>query len=156
MTFEDWDDLIYGIERGECILFLGQDLPMGNSAAERPVPTRDLALRFLKGLGAGAAAGPNTDSGTLAQVAQRFLAEKDEVSLEREVERWHGALQGQGSTLHDNLAALPFRLIVTSSHDPLMQDALRRAGKVPEVGVSRFAAPAHGLRDASILERWPQ
>jgi hypothetical protein len=42
-------------------------------------------------------------------------------------------MRDQVSSLHANLAALPFRLIVTSNHDPLMETALRLANKTPAV-----------------------
>jgi hypothetical protein len=47
--------------------------------------------------------------------------------------RWHGEWSDRPSTVHDDLAALPFRLIVTSGLDPMMESALRRAGKAPAV-----------------------
>jgi hypothetical protein len=47
--------------------------------------------------------------------------------------RWHEELRGEGCALRDDLAALPFRLVVTSAHDPLLETALRRAGKAPAV-----------------------
>lgn len=51
-----------------------------------------------------------------------------------ELSRWHQGLTAERSALHDDLAALPFHRIITSSHDPLMETALREAGKVPHVG----------------------
>ena len=50
-----------------------------------------------------------------------------------EITRWHDGLIKEQSILHADLAALPFRLILSSSLDPLMEMALRRAGKDPWV-----------------------
>ncbi len=130
MSFEHWDKLLYGIEQGECILFLGPDLPLVPSGGERRLPARALLSRLLAQL---SGEDSRTDSGDLARVSQRFLAREDEMSLEMEVARWHRQLVGERSTLHDDLAALPFRLIVTSGHDPLIEEALRAAGKEPAV-----------------------
>jgi hypothetical protein len=80
----------------------------------------------------------------LARIAQRFLAEEDEVTLEMEVARWHEELKNQRSAIHDGLAALPFHWIVTSSHDPLMETALRAAQKTP--AIERYHYKGHNKR----------
>ena len=55
-------------------------------------------------------------------------------------------MRDQVSTLHANLAALPFRLIVTSNHDPLMETALRRADKNPAVAPGRRSSRSRSAR----------
>jgi hypothetical protein len=129
MAFEHWEKLLYGIQQGECILFVGPELPLVPRDGERRVPARALADRLVQDLGADGA----VDAGNLARISQRYLAREDEVGLEMEVTRWHEVLAGERSSVHDDLAALPFRWIVTSGHDPLMETALREAGKTPEV-----------------------
>ncbi len=130
VAFGRWDKLLYGIGRGECILFLGPDLPLARPGGEQRLPVHALAERLSAQLDDK---DPDLDRDDLARVAQRFLAQEDEMSLEMEVTRWHQELAGERSALHDDLAALPFRLIVTSGHDPLMETALRQAGKAPAV-----------------------
>ncbi len=130
MAFDHWDKLLYGIERGECTLFLGPDLPLALPGGERRLPVRGLSSRLSAELDGE---DPGLEPRDLARVAQRFLAQEDEVGLEMEVARWHEELAGERSSLHDDLAALPFRLIVTSGHDPLIETALREAGKTPAV-----------------------
>ncbi len=123
MEFEHWDKLVYGIERGECILFLGPQLPLELTNGERLVPTHDLAVRLLEQLDKNNRDlnnGPNE----LAQISQCFLAQEGEVGLEMEVSRWNEDFREKPSPLHADLAALPFRLIVTSSHDSMMETAL--------------------------------
>ncbi len=127
MAFEHWDKLAYGIERGECILFLGPDLPLIEAGGERRVPVRDLTTRLLSKLDVQ----PGEEASNLARISQRFLAQEEDLGLEMEVTRWHESLREQTSALHADLASLPFRLIVTSSHDPLMETALRQANKLP-------------------------
>jgi TIR domain/SIR2-like domain len=133
VEFHDWDRLVYGIGRGECILFLGPQLPLAGSGGVTRIPTDDLATRLLGQLDGEPAARASADANSLARVAQRFLAQEAEVDLEMEINRWHQGLADQPSALHDHLAALPFRLILTSSLDPLMEGALRRAGKQPVI-----------------------
>ena len=127
MAFEHWDKLAYGIERGECILFLGPDLPLIGAGGERRIPVRDLTARLLSKLPAQA----GDEANNLARIAQRFLAQEEDLGLEMEVTRWHESLREQTSAVHSDLASLPFRLIVTSSHDPLLETALRRRNKLP-------------------------
>jgi len=133
VEFREWDKLVYGIGRGECILFLGPQLPLEGADGKPRIPTEDLATRLLDQLYEERGARASTDLNNLARVAQHFLAQEAEVDLEMEINRWHQGLTEQSSAVHDHLAALPFRLILTSTLDPLMEMALRRAGKQPYV-----------------------
>ncbi len=85
MAFAHWDKLLYGIGKGECILFLGPELPLLLPDGERRVPARALGERLLQELGQEA----TVDAANLARIAQRYLAQEDEVGLEMEVTRWH-------------------------------------------------------------------
>lgn len=134
MSFAHWDKLLYGIERGECILFLGPELPIEAPDRPREIPEQSLASRLLHELDDEGLAGFDPQPSDLAWIAQRFVAHEDEVGLEMQLGRWHHEWRDRSSPLHDDLAALPFRLIVTSLLDPLMEGALRRAGKAPAVG----------------------
>ena len=133
MEFREWDKLVYGIDRGECILFLGPQLPLDRGDGQRSIPAEGLAARLLEQLDGASSARTSTELSDLARISQRFLAQEAEVDLEMEINRWHQGLTEQRSTLHDHLAALPFRLILTNSLDPLMEMALRRGGKQPWV-----------------------
>ena len=133
MPFAHWDKLIYGIERGECILFLGPELSLDAADGSREVPEQSLASRLFDALDDDALAGLTPRSSDLSWIAQRFVAREDEVGLEMQLARWHRDWVDRPSTLHDDLAALPFRLIVTTGLDPLMENALRRAGRTPAV-----------------------
>jgi hypothetical protein len=138
MAFETWDKLLYGIERGECTLFLGPELPLQPPGGERRIPARDLARRLLHRLAEGGGGDQAGESQDLARIAQCFVQREDEVGLEIEVKNWHNELAGERSTLHDDLAALPFRRVVTSAHDPLMETAFGHAGKTPAVARYHF------------------
>lgn len=133
MEFREWDKLVYGMERGECILFLGPQLPLDLGDGKRRIPAEDLAARLLEQLDDRTSARDSTELHDLARISQRFLAQGAEVDLEMEITRWHDGLIKEQSILHADLAALPFRLILSSSLDPLMEMALRQAGKDPWV-----------------------
>lgn len=133
MSFAHWDKLLYGIERGECILFLGPELPVDSPGGEREVPSQSLARRLVGALDDDGLAGFDPQPADLPWIAQRLISQEDEVALEMQLGTWHQALLKRPSTIHGALAALPFRLIVTSGLDPLMETALREAGKAPAV-----------------------
>ena len=50
MPFAHWDKLLYGIEKGECILFLGPELPVEMPDGVPLVPAQSLARRLLRAL----------------------------------------------------------------------------------------------------------
>ena len=133
MSFAHWDKLLYGIEKGECILFLGPELAVETPDGPRQVPVQSLARRLLQGLDDPGLASLDPRPSDLAWIAQRFVAQEDEVGLEMQLVQWHREWLNRSSSLHNDLAALPFRLIVTSGLDPLMETALHGAGKAPTV-----------------------
>ena len=62
--------------------------------------------------------------------AQRFVAREDEARSRNPLTRWHREWSDSSyCSVHDDIAALPFRFIVTSGLDPLMESALRRAAE---------------------------
>ena len=146
MRFAHWDKLLYGIEKGECILLLGPELPSDGSGGQPQVPAQSLARRLWQALDDERLSDPKASD--LVWIAQRFVTHEDEVSLEMQLGQWHQEWLQRSSTLHDDLAALPFRLIVTSGLDPLIEAALRRAGKAPVVGRYHF----HGRNEELLPE----
>ena len=146
--FRDWDKLLYGIHRGRCTLFLGPELPLLDPEGNQTIPAHVLAMRLLVALGDD---NPGAVSAAdLAPVIERFLAEEDEFGLEMEFQEWHGWLKGQQSTLHDDLAALPFRLIVNGSYDPLIEMALSRARQAGRRGSLPFRGTELGPAAGSL------
>ena len=133
MSFAHWEKLLYGIEKGECILFLGPELAVDMPEGPPQIPVQSLARRLVQALDDQGLASLDPQPSDLAWIAQRFVAQEDEVGLEMQLVQWHREWLDRSSSLHDGLAALPFRLIVTSGLEPLMETALHHAGKVPAV-----------------------
>jgi hypothetical protein len=133
MAFAHWDKLLYGIERGECILFLGPELSCAAPGAPREPPVQSLARRLLQQLDDQSLANLNPRPSDLAWISQRFVAKEDDVGLEMQLEQWHREWAARLSSVHVDLAALPFRRIVTSGLDPLIETALRHVSKTPAV-----------------------
>src|SRR5262245_11878757 len=84
-----WNKLLYGIEKGECILLLGPELPVEMPDGVRDVPLRPLARRLLRVLDDDGLGDFDPQPSDLAWIAQRFVAQEDEVSLEMELVQWH-------------------------------------------------------------------
>ena len=93
---------------------------------ERRAPMHQLSRRLFDLLREHGGDVSGLEPDNLAQIAHHFLAAEDQLGLDMQVGTWHKQLVNESSTLHDDLAALPFRLILTTSHDPLMETALRR------------------------------
>lgn len=152
MAFEDWDKLLYGINRGECTLFLGPELPMLPPDSDPVQPIRLLTDQLFGQLRERGDDTPDLEPDNLPQVAQQFLSVEDDFALEMEVGRWHEGLAGKRSQVHEALAQLPFRRIVTSAHDPLMEAALRHAGKSPAVERYHYKGNNPGLLDEPTVD----
>lgn len=156
MPFDKWRMLLHTITAGECILFLGPDLPLVLPDGTRRCPTTDLARKIAGALEPGDGAAAVADPNDLARAAQCLLIQEEgnAIKLEMLVSEWHENLSGQRSELHDDLAALPFHHIITSAPDPLMETALREAGKSPCVERYHYRG-ANDERRANFSAREP-
>jgi hypothetical protein len=134
MTERDWETVLWNLTRGTCVLFLGPNLLADDEAGEPSEGTAAALARHL------AEQTGDTEVGDLAQVAQRYVSAPSfgRNDLEREVVRFYGRANELDSDLHRDLAALPFSLVVSSSHDSWMQNAFSGEGKTPLVGFYNY------------------
>jgi hypothetical protein len=136
LTERDWETVLWNITRGTCVLFLGPNL-LADGAEEPAEGTAGALARHLaEQLG-------DTDYSDLAQVAQRYVSSPSfgRNDLEREVVRFYGRTNQLPSALHRDLAALPFSLVVSSSHDAWMQNAFSAENKAPFVESYNYRGP---------------
>jgi len=127
------------VRTGQCILFLGAALhaPPPESSGfsypqdERPLLGGDLAQKLAEACGYGEKF-PNESYGDLQRVALCT-----EITLGRRglVERLQEFLtEGKKpSAAVKMLAAMPFRIVVTTNYDQLLEEALLQLGKKPKV-----------------------
>jgi len=82
---------------------------------------------------AGNLSGPEVPAGQddLAHVAQIFQRQNDRIALEMVVEDFYREYAGQATSIHRQLAALPFRFCIDITHGGFLATALRAAGKSP-------------------------
>jgi hypothetical protein len=148
----DWRRLVHIIQRGTCILLLGPDAA---TDADDPdgVP---LARRLAEMLAAKLEGGPSLpDRDNLPSVAQTFEAARGRVELEMEVEDFCGAYAERATPLHEDLAALPFAVYINTAPDPALVNALRAAGREPQVAHYDFKrASAFDLRAPTPEHPW--
>ena len=110
------------VGKEDCVLFLGNDLPFGYPTAAPPCRAElAAALAREQGLPAG-----ETD---LATVALLFEGARGRNALVRRVMDLLDQPAYQPTALHQQVAALPFRAIITTAQDRMLERALDAAGK---------------------------
>jgi len=130
-----WNNLVGPLRHGNCVLMLGSEIPVkatsatngsqsGNTLAE------ELRLRLARELEED----DRSPSGnTLAALAQQYEDTEGfgPTTLRATAEMVLTSRQYSPSSVHEQLAALPFSLIVTTGQDTMLEQALKAAGKSP-------------------------
>lgn len=130
---EDWDGLIDPIRTGKCILMLGPDAAGEEIDSHFKPFTEILANNLAKSSdinGVAKSSGISIDTSNLAQVSL-FYEMKTKKRVRPKVEAFYLKRQENTSRFHENLAALPFQLTVTSTPDDMFYNALKNANKNP-------------------------
>lgn len=125
----DWDLLIDNLREGLCVPFLGAGASLGFGGPGLP-SGRELAERIAKDCGY-----PGPDKQDFFRVCQYYAMQKDQASLRRLIHRSLDTSHVQPGRVHDILAKLPLRYVLTTNFDDLMERAFRANGKNPTVAV---------------------
>jgi hypothetical protein len=135
-------DLVERIRAGECILFLGAgvhappaDDPSQYPEQERPLLGRGLA-EALAGQSEFSKRYSDDSPSDLQRVSLHIDTEKElgRAKLVDYLKR-HLRIGKKPSKALRMLSALPFRIIVTTNYDPLLEMSLRQRGKEPQIVV---------------------
>lgn len=124
---EDIDLIVERIHEERCVPFLGAGVSLGFNGAGLPTAS-GLAQSLANGCNY-----PGADKTDLFRIAQYYELVKDRTSLHRRIRT---ALQVPGvgpGRVHQVIASLPVRYVLTTNFDDLMERAFRDAQKVPEV-----------------------
>ena len=115
------DQLLSNIKKGDCVLFLGADLPLGYPGAPLSRPELAAALAERYGLPAGL---------SWPETVQAYLGRfpRDRNGVIRFVQERCSGPQIQPGPLHRAVAGAGFRAIVTAAYDELLEQALKDAG----------------------------
>ncbi|MCX6583585.1 MAG: toll/interleukin-1 receptor domain-containing protein [Candidatus Aminicenantes bacterium] len=133
---DDWNTLIKAIMRGNCILMLGPDAStVEENGTYRPL-TEILANQLAEKIRPEDKT--QIDVSNLAQVSQYYIRTKKKDDLLTKVSRFYEDRPWIISSLHTDLAALPFYFVITTALDKMFYDALDRENKIPHVGRYNF------------------
>lgn len=121
-----WNSLVTSMQSGDCVLVLGPDVPPAGeeSPGGEARPTRDMLRDHL--LEELREVQPQVDEASPFAVAQLY-EENSALStsnLRNVATGFYRRLRCQPGALHRALAELPFGLVLTTSHDNLMESAL--------------------------------
>ena len=154
MRDEDWESLIYSIQRGRCILMLGPLVATETvGGGERPLVellSEELAEK-LDGMG------PGIDRTNLLQIAEQYRIARRASNLDQHVWSFYNTRKSATCpAVFNDLAAIPFQTILTTSHDDFLERSFNaREGKMCNVDFyhsgRKRPLPATGSVEAPLI-----
>lgn len=121
--------LVASIQAAECVLVLGPRILAPEEVAGPGVSVADdLAGKLFDELNVPAAEGQG-----FRRAIMRYERERSPEACRTLVRQLICEYEGHPTPLHLDLATLPFKLVLCATHDGLMLDAFRQAGKVDAV-----------------------
>lgn len=141
LTDQDWRRLAQTVQRETCILLLGPDVAVSEQDPQHTPLTTLLSRSLAEDLEHDPQIVNPDDLRHVAQVYEN-KAENDHVDLELYVKDFYRPFQQQTTALHRRLADLPFSLCINTTHDTFMVNALKAAGKSPQVAHYNFRKPS--------------
>ena len=137
MKERHWNNLVGSLRHGNCVLMLGSEIPVTVSSTPSTTASQDgttLAEELRRRLARELEEDNRSSSGnTLAALAQQYEDTEGfgPTTLRATAEMVLMSRLYSPSTVHDQLASLPFSLIVTTGQDAMLEQALKTAGKTP-------------------------
>lgn len=120
MNESDWNSLVYSLRTGNCILLLGPEVATGGWDGDAKPLSSLLSNELAAELGNRVQV---LDRDNLAHVAQLYAAAESPLDLQVRAAEFYQRRAHQPGPIHRDLATLPFPLIVSATHDSLMQQA---------------------------------
>jgi hypothetical protein len=162
MPYCEWDDdnlesLINAIECGNCILMMGAGVSLEKDGDEFLPCTEILARNLAEDIKNETEQwNINPDTSNLAQVAQYYDLIKGKNKLQSSVKKFYAKRKNAGCEIYRNLSALPFSNIITTAHDQMFYNALKKRQKEPIIKHFNFCEKnrifSHkGSRDAPLI-----
>jgi hypothetical protein len=155
----NWDALLYAIYYQKCVLLLGPGAAMeedegGNLRPCNDILANELAHDIQEELKRDLRI-EDIDTNDLLQSAQYYQwIKNNRMSLEEKVTSFYAKRASLTSTLHRNLAQLPFSLIITSTFDNMMLNALAelKGQKQPRTEFHHYKGPKQDLVQMGSVE----
>lgn len=147
MKEKDWRTLMYGISQGNCILVLGPEIAVPDETPTTGPDGEPLPPQFA---GNGRITLPemlanqlcmevevtNLNPGNLIQVAEFYSTKYGRNDLEAEAVSFYRT--APRSAVYDDLAKIPFNMVISLSHDTGLAAALEERGRSPVVETYDF------------------
>lgn len=132
----EWGALLHGIHKGNCILMLGPNIEYirnnGNGCTLQNLLAQQLADEMEN---------PPQDCSNFFHLAQLYNLEFGRNALEPMVMDFYCKKKETEYALFSRLASLPFHLIISSNHNLLILEALKKAGKEAICEYYHFRGP---------------
>jgi hypothetical protein len=132
-----WNNLVGSLRHGNCVLMLGSEIPVKVASTTSTTASTDstsLAEELRRKLARELEEDNRSATGTtLAALAQQYEDTEGfgPTTLRATAEMALTSRLYSPSSVHEQLAALPFSLIVTTGQDSMLEQALKAAGKAP-------------------------
>ena len=141
MKEHDWRSLLHTIRKGDCILFLGPEMATA-SVEEVQRPLIELLSEQLAEEIEGEGVVNQSD---LAHVARKYSMKRSQLASKIAATTFYEQHAACISKPYEDLAALPFPLIVNTSHDACFVNALKKEGKSCELSFYDYNGKRPGL-----------
>src|ERR1700720_2272288 len=123
MTEQDWLTLAESVRDSDCLIFLGA----GASTGQVGLPTgSELSKRLAE-----QCEYPGLEKSDFLRVCQYFELVRDGHRLRKAIQRELNIPNLVPGELHDLIAKLPIKYVLTTNYDRLMETAFTNAGKPP-------------------------
>jgi hypothetical protein len=140
---EELDLIVERIEEEKCVPFLGAGVSLGFNGPGLPTASK-LAEALAQACGY-----PGPDRQDIFRVAQYYELAKDRESLHRKIRTELKVPNIAPSRIHEVIAKLPIRHVLTTNFDDLMERALRSEGKKPAVAMYELRGDCQQLSEAT-------
>jgi hypothetical protein len=141
----DWELIADRIHDGQCLPFLGAGASLGNGAA---LPS---AYQLATAL-AEKCKFPGGDPSDLFRVAQYYQMKFDAYGLRSFVRDQLSKGASTPTAVHKTIASLPFRHVITTNFDKLMERAYEAVGKTAQIVLYELHGNQIELPEATIKE----
>lgn len=139
----DWETIISRIKEGICIPFLGAGASLGQG-----LPTTGSLAKAI----AEFCHYPCKVDEDLLRVAQYCATDKDPYALRKFIKDTIEGYKAKPGIVHNVIASLPFRYVLTTNYDDLMEKAFIGCEKLPRCEVYDPNGDRKTLKEATIKE----
>jgi hypothetical protein len=140
-----WPPLIKAIKQGNCVLVVGPRAALDPTNPEKPILPVQLALRLVSELSTAqgevptlvpTVESPRIPLEELARISTTYVQARetqfrDLPSLRELAVEFYEPFKDRTTTLHENLARVPFRVCLCTTPDSMLSNAFKKVGKSP-------------------------